>query len=93
MRWFGTGRTGQKLLRSRRLDHGCLLGGGVARKGPASGSGWQGGTDESWAIDNLAIIANADGQEPGIPEPATLTFFGVGLLGLGYVRRRRRKTG
>ena len=32
----------------------------------ASGGGWQGGTDESWAIDNLEVLINTEVIEVGI---------------------------
>ncbi|MBC8239070.1 MAG: PEP-CTERM sorting domain-containing protein [Alphaproteobacteria bacterium] len=39
-------------------------------------------------IDNWSYTTNA----ARVPEPATLTLFGLGLLGLGVVRRRKRNT-
>lgn len=44
----------------------------------ASGGGWQGSTDESWAIDNLSVTA--------VPAPGAAA---MGLLGLAALRRRR----
>jgi uncharacterized protein (TIGR03382 family) len=44
----------------------------------ASGAGWQGGFDESWAIDNVAVSV--------VPAPGAAA---VGLLGLAALRRRR----
>ncbi len=44
----------------------------------ASGDGWQGGGDESWAIDNLAVTV--------VPAPGAAA---MGLLGLAAMRRRR----
>lgn len=55
----------------------------------ASGTGWQGGTDESWGADNLQISLNG-GQVNG-PEPATLGLLLVGGVGLAVVRRRNLK--
>ncbi len=50
----------------------------------ASGSGFQGGDDESWAIDNFEIISN-----DVIPEPSTLLLLGSGLAGLAVWRRMK----
>ena len=44
----------------------------------ASGAGWQGGSDESWAIDNLSVTV--------VPAPGAAA---MGLLGLAAMRRRR----
>jgi len=46
----------------------------------ASGAGWQGSSDESWAIDNLKVSVR-------IPAPSVLACAGLGLLATG--RRRR----
>lgn len=53
----------------------------------ASGSGWQGSTDEAWGIDALSITYNA----PAVPEPSTWATMavGAGLMGLALRRRRR----
>jgi hypothetical protein len=48
-----------------------------------SGSGWQAGTDESWAIDNLSIAVRS------VPEPRALALLVAASLGLGIARRRR----
>ncbi len=53
----------------------------------ANGSGWQGGTDESFAIDNIEVTLNG-GQNP-VPEPSTILLLGVGILGLVGSSRKR----
>ena len=47
----------------------------------ASGSGWQGGGDESYAIDNIKVFA-------AVPIPASAWILGSGLLGLVAIRRK-----
>lgn len=51
----------------------------------ASGNGWQGGSDESWGIDNLKISTAAS-----VPEPNTLLLLAGGLLAAGFSSRRRK---
>jgi len=53
----------------------------------ANGSGWQGGSDESFAIDNINVNTNA----ASVPEPATIFLFGTGLVGLAGFRSRKKK--
>jgi hypothetical protein len=52
----------------------------------ASGAGWQGGDDESFALDNVSVAGT---EVRGVPEPATLSMLAMGLCGLGITRRRR----
>lgn len=54
----------------------------------ASGGGWQGGIDESWAIDNLRVQINGSGN---VPEPGAAGLLCGALAGMGMLLRRRRK--
>ena len=47
----------------------------------------QGGSDESFGVDNIVVQTNA-GQQQSVPEPATLVLLGLGLAGLGLSRRK-----
>lgn len=51
----------------------------------ASGNGWQGGSDESWGIDNLTISTATS-----VPEPNSLLLLAGGLLAAGVFSRRRK---
>jgi len=33
----------------------------------------------------------SDGNTPGVPEPGTIALFGLGLAGIGFVRRRHQR--
>lgn len=53
------------------------------------GAGFQGGSDESWGIDNFALSAIFD-RGGVIPEPATWTMMIAGFGLVGAAARRRR---
>jgi hypothetical protein len=53
----------------------------------ASGAGWQGGTDESWGIDNLRVSVLTLPDPQPVPEPETWLMV---LAGLGVLARIRR---
>jgi hypothetical protein len=50
----------------------------------AAGAGWDGLTDESWALDNLDISVSG-----GVPEPGTMLLAGAGAAALFFRRRKR----
>jgi len=56
----------------------------------ASGAGFQGGNDESFALENFQVVVNTPAG-PAVPEPASLFLVGTGVAGLVAKARRRRK--
>jgi hypothetical protein len=56
----------------------------------ADGAGWQGGTDESWGIDNLSISSLTRGGPGAVPEPATWAMMILGFGAVGVMARGRR---
>ena len=55
------------------------------------GDGWQGGNDESFAIENVRVVLS--GEEPlvSIPEPTAVEYLLAAFLSFGFGRRRRRR--
>lgn len=56
----------------------------------ARGQGWQGSTDESWAVENLRITLNGT-DTPAVPEPGSVVLFLPALLAIGVLGRKRHK--
>lgn len=54
----------------------------------ADGHGWQGGSDEYFAIDNIDVTLN---KTSPTPEPATMLLLGSGILGLAGIWRKKRR--
>ena len=95
-----TSGAGSSILATRPGGIGAILGG-------SSGSGqvyvlaydwadsWSGSAPFTGDISTTDILLNAIEPSGGlapIPEPSTWALFGIGLLSIGVVRRRRRKT-
>lgn len=55
----------------------------------AGGTGWQGGADESWGIDNIKVTATLRDQTGAIPEPGTWALMILGFGAAGAALRRR----
>lgn len=54
----------------------------------AAGTGWSGGADESWGLDNFRVTLTT--PVAAIPEPETYALMLAGLGALGFVARRRK---
>ena len=52
----------------------------------ASGAGWQGGDDESWAVDNFRISLDVPSA---VPEPETYALMLLGLGAVAIITRRK----
>lgn len=59
----------------------------------ANGAGWQGSTDESWAIDNLQVQVNTlpEPEPQPVPTPPTLWCVFAGIAGLVLTQRIRKR--
>ncbi len=45
---------------------------------------------DDFTVDDLSLTGVPNVPAAPVPEPATLGIFGVGLAGLGWMRRRRK---
>ncbi len=57
---------------------------------PTPSEGIYFGMSDTWAELRNPTRAEVIATAVGVPEPGTLALFGAGLLGLGFMRRRRR---
>lgn len=69
------------------VNLGTLSAGSHTLSFVAVGPGWQGGGDESFALDNVAVT----GTVVAVPEPETYGLALAGLLAVGIARRVRRQ--
>jgi hypothetical protein len=56
----------------------------------ANGPGWQGGSDESWAIDNVTVSVSSVSEPVSVPEPISALLLPSGLLLLAAAKKFRR---
>lgn len=75
---------------SLTVNLGDLSAGTHTLKFFASGPGWQGGSDESFALDNVAVNGTVDVIVGGVPEPQTYGLVLAGLLVVVGLGRRLR---
>lgn len=68
------------------INLGALAAGGHSIGFQAFGGGWQGGSDESFVLDNVKVVGNVS----AVPEPASLAMMAAGLGALALLRRRRQ---
>ena len=58
----------------------------------AGGAGWQGGSDESWGIDDIKVTLRGVERGAGpVPEPGTWAMMIAGFGAVGFAMRRRQK--